>query len=71
MESSADQAAPPPGRGAETPTGAPRPVVWPWLVVPVITLVVFFALRSLQQDAMRAPPADPPEPAETQLRPAG
>lgn len=61
-------------RTGEAPAASPRPVVWPWLVVPAITLVVFFGLRSCQQGAMRAVPADAAEPAEAadaRLRPAG
>ena len=71
MEPQHDPGAPTSGRRADFAAGTPRPVVWPWLVVPAITLAVFFALRSLQQDAMRAPPADAPEPAASQLKPAG
>lgn len=81
MEPHHDPGAPTSGRHADFAAGTPRPVVWPWLVVPAITLAVFFALRSLQQDAMRAaPPADAPEraeaaepaeAAEAQLTPAG
>jgi hypothetical protein len=50
----------------------PRPVVWPWLVVPLITLLVFFALRSVQQGAMRERAEGPPAPAApAALTPAG
>jgi hypothetical protein len=65
----ADPAATPNERPAEAPAGTPRPVVWPWLVVPAITLAVFFALRSCQQGAMRAPPAATPEPPAAGLEP--
>lgn len=68
----AETAATPNERPAEAPAGTPRPVVWPWLVVPAITLAVFFALRSCQQGAMRAAPAATPElPEAGTLKPAG
>jgi hypothetical protein len=39
-----------------------RPAVWPWLLIPLVTLIIFFALRT----AKEAPPqathhADAPE----------
>jgi len=38
-----------------TPAHAPRrPAVWPWLLVPLVTLAIFFLLRNLRQ----APPQD-------------
>jgi hypothetical protein len=57
-------------RPAEAPAAAPRPVVWPWLVVPAVTLAVFFVLRSCQQGAMRAAPAAPAATAEAPQAPA-
>ncbi|HYB34284.1 MAG TPA: hypothetical protein VED45_12765 [Steroidobacteraceae bacterium] len=45
-----------------------RPAVWPWLVMPLIILLVFCALRSVHQRPGEAaaagqPPAAVPEPA--------
>lgn len=47
-----------------------KPVLWPWLLVPAITLALFFALRWIQQSSMT--PADPADPAAatTEIRPA-
>ena len=39
-----------------------RPAVWPWLVLPVIILLVFWALRSVHQRPADAA-ADQPQPA--------
>ncbi len=65
----ADRAATANERPAEAAAGTPRPVVWPWLVVPAITLAVFFALRNWQQGAMHAPPATAPDLPAAELEP--
>lgn len=47
----ADLGAPP----AATDRGATRRgAVWPWLIVPAVTLAMFFSLRSCQQNSMRS-----------------
>jgi hypothetical protein len=41
-------------------TAAPaqrRPAVWPWLLVPLVALAIFFALRSFRATL---PPLEPP-----------
>jgi hypothetical protein len=36
-----------------------RPAVWPWLVMPLIVLLVFYALHRVQHaPPARVPPAD-------------
>lgn len=36
-----------------------RPAVWPWLVMPLIVLLVFYALHRVQHPPpQHAPPAD-------------
>lgn len=73
MEPRTEPARPPDERPVEAPVATSRPVVWPWLVVPAITLAVFFVLRSCQQGAMRAGPAEAPaalQPPATEPAPA-
>jgi hypothetical protein len=41
-----------------------RPAVWPWLVMPLIVLLVFFALRSVHQQRT-APAANDAAPGAT------
>ena len=36
-----------------------KPALWPWLLVPAITLALFFTLRWVQQSSMTAPPTAP------------
>ena len=58
---------PPPADSAAASAAAPaerRPAIWPWLLVPAITLLVFFSLRSCQEQPTR----DSPPPAG--IRPA-
>jgi hypothetical protein len=53
---------PPPADSAAASAAAPaerRPAIWPWLLVPAITLLVFFSLRSCQE----LPTRDSPPPA--------
>jgi sterol desaturase/sphingolipid hydroxylase (fatty acid hydroxylase superfamily) len=43
-----------------------RPAVWPWLVMPLIVLLVFYALHRVQHpppapEAATAPPAGSPQ----------
>lgn len=45
-----------------------KPALWPWLLVPAITLALFFTLRWVQQSSMSAPAA-PTAPLE--VRPPG
>ena len=44
-----------------------RPAVWPWLVMPIIVLLVFYALHRVQHPphAPAAVPAATPGPAES------
>jgi len=39
-----------------------RPAIWPWLLMPAIVLLVFYALFKVHQRP-RAPAAPPPAPA--------
>jgi hypothetical protein len=48
-----------------------KPVLWPWLLVPAITLALFFALRWVQQSSMTPPGAPAPAEAPADVRPAG
>lgn len=41
-----------------------RPAVWPWLLVPLVTLVVFFALRTARTSDV-APPDRPAATSQT------
>lgn len=34
-----------------------RPAIWPWLVAPLIALMLFFTLRSFRQITTQAAPA--------------
>ena len=43
-----------------------KPALWPWLLVPAITLALFFTLRWVQQSSMSAP-APAPAPAAAPL----
>ncbi len=44
----------PPARVAANLPGAPRQgAAWPWLIVPAVTLAMFFSLRSCQQNSLR------------------
>jgi hypothetical protein len=57
--------------GAAAPAAAAaqrQGAVWPWLIVPAVTLAMFFSLRSCQQNSMIAPApvGAAPAPAETQ-----
>ncbi|HTD30222.1 MAG TPA: hypothetical protein VK650_01580 [Steroidobacteraceae bacterium] len=40
-----------------------RPAVWPWLVMPLIVLVAFYALYRVHQRPGNAPPPTPMTPA--------
>jgi sterol desaturase/sphingolipid hydroxylase (fatty acid hydroxylase superfamily) len=40
-----------------------RPAVWPWLVMPIIVLLVFYALHRVQH-----PPRTPAVPADAAAR---
>jgi hypothetical protein len=42
-----------PGGSAER-----RPAVWPWLLLPLVTLALFFALRAVKKPVPPASPAD-------------
>jgi len=42
---SSDPLIPTPGGSAER-----RPAVWPWLLLPLATLALFFALRAVKKD---------------------
>jgi hypothetical protein len=44
---------------ASTPAAARQGAVWPWLIVPAVTLAMFFSLRSCQQNSMRSPAVSP------------
>jgi hypothetical protein len=62
----ADLAAP-----TAAPGSAPRQgAVWPWLIVPAVTLAMFFSLRSCQQNSMPAAGATPPGTAPVVATPA-
>jgi hypothetical protein len=47
-----------------------KPVLWPWLLVPAVTLALFFALRWVQQSSMTPPGAAAPAAAPSDVRPA-
>jgi hypothetical protein len=40
-------------------TAERRPAVWPWLVMPLVALAMFIALRSVRQSADNGAPATP------------
>jgi hypothetical protein len=46
-----------------------RPAVWPWLVMPLVVLLAFYALRLVQQGPAPAP-APPPPPQAAPAAPA-
>lgn len=52
------------------PTGGRRGSVWPWLIMPVIALGAFFALRSWHAGMNRqaAPAAAAPQPEQADER---
>jgi hypothetical protein len=39
-----------------------RPAVWPWLIMPLIVLLVFYALFRVHHRNDQAPPVKPPPP---------
>jgi hypothetical protein len=39
------------------PSSQPQQAVWPWLLVPLITLAVFFTLRSFREMTAQTLPA--------------
>lgn len=47
-----------------------KPALWPWLLVPAITLALFFTLRWVQESSMSAP-ATAPAPAPVAAEPSG
>jgi hypothetical protein len=49
---SADPLTSTPGGSAER-----RPAVWPWLLLPLLTLALFFALRAAKPDPQPASPS--------------
>ncbi|HKT75047.1 MAG TPA: hypothetical protein VJQ47_19330 [Steroidobacteraceae bacterium] len=46
--------------------GERRPAIWPWLLMPLVTLVVFYVLNRLRQTAEPAPLAAGPAAAAPQ-----
>lgn len=61
------------GAGGYEPLDLPpprKPVLWPWLLVPAITLALFFALRWVQQSSMTPPGAVAPDTVPAEVRPA-
>jgi hypothetical protein len=42
-----------------------RPAVWPWLVMPIVVLLVFCALLKVHKQGSGAPAAAAPPPAQT------
>jgi hypothetical protein len=41
-----------------------RPAVWPWLLVPLVALVIFFVLRTFRDTDTRVP--EPVQPAQVE-----
>lgn len=34
-----------------------RPAIWPWVLMPLVALTLFFVLRTVRQDARGSPPS--------------
>jgi hypothetical protein len=51
---------------AAAPARERRPAVWPWLVMPLIVLLVYYALFRVHQQPAAAPEAPDSSPAATQ-----
>jgi hypothetical protein len=47
-----------------------RPAVWPWLLVPLLALALFLALRSFREARLPASDPEPPPAAEEAVSPA-
>jgi hypothetical protein len=46
-----------PDTAASHNPGERLPAVWPWLLIPLVALALFFALRSVRSDTAAAPAA--------------
>jgi hypothetical protein len=44
---------PDPSPSISTSTAERRPAVWPWLLLPLVALTMFFALRTVKQAPLR------------------
>ena len=44
---------PDPSPSTSVGTAERRPAVWPWLLLPLVALALFFALRSVKQAPLR------------------
>ncbi len=63
----ADSMKPPSGPGSRRDR---RPAVWPWLLMPLVVLIVFYILYNLHRLPHSTPAAAEPVPAETAEAPA-
>jgi hypothetical protein len=53
-----------PANSTSAATAERRPAIWPWLVVPLLALALFFALSRFKESRLPAAPSDTVAPAE-------